>query len=83
MHIMALEELKKQLHSYVDIIEDETQLQMLNEAAESYVTKQSDALDLLTPEQLKRLKESIRQADEGRLTSHEEVMKLSKQWLTK
>ncbi len=34
---MALEELKKQLHSYVEMIEDETQLQMFNEAAESYI----------------------------------------------
>jgi hypothetical protein len=80
---MALEELKKQLHSYVEMIEDETQLQMFNEAAESYINKQSDALDLLPPEQLKRLEESIRQVDEGMLTSHDQVMKLSKQWLTK
>ncbi len=80
---MALEHLKKQLHSYVDMIEDETQLQMLNEAAETYVTKKPDALDLLTPAQLQRLEESLKQADEGKLTPHEEVMKLSKQWLTR
>ena len=80
---MASDDLKKQLHHYVDMIDDETQLEMLNEAAEIYVTRQTDILDSLSPEQLKRLEKSIKQADEGKLTTHEEVMKLSKQWLTK
>ena len=80
---MASEDLKKQLHNYIDMIEDETQLEMLNEAAETYATQKTDILDALSPEQLKRLEESIKQADEGKLTPHEEVMKLSKQWLTK
>lgn len=76
-------ELRKKLHGYIDKIEDETQLQMLNEAAEVYATKQTDILDLLTPEQLKRLEESIKQADEGKIITHEEAMKISLQWLTK
>ena len=80
---MASEDLKKQLHSYIDMIEDETQLEMLNDAAETYATKKIDILDALSPEQIIRLEESIKQADEGKLTTHEEVMKLSKQWLTK
>lgn len=80
---MASDDLKKQLHHYVDMIEDEMQLEMLNEAAEIYVTKQQDILEMISPEQLKRLEESIKQADEGKLTTHEEVMKLSKQWFTK
>ena len=80
---MASDDLKKQLHHYVDMIEDEMQLEMLNEAAEIYVTKQQDILEMISPEQLKRLEESIKQADEGILTTHEEVMKLSKQWFTK
>ena len=80
---MASDDLKKQLHHYVDMIEDETQLEMLNEAAEIYVTKQQDILEMISPEQLKRLEESIKQADEGKLTTHEEVMKLSNQWFTK
>ena len=65
------------------MIEDESQLQMLTEAAEAYATGQPDIIDLLTPEQLKRLKESIRQADEGQLIPHEDVIKIAKQWLTK
>lgn len=80
---MAKAEIKKQLHEFIDMIEDESQLQMLNEAAAVYATKQPDIIDLLTPEQLKRLEESIKQGDEGKLTSHEEVKKISSQWLTK
>lgn len=76
-------ELRKKLHAYIDEIADETQLEMLNEAAEAYATKQTDILDLLTPEQLKRLEESITQADEGKIITHEEAMKISLQWLTK
>ena len=80
---MALDNLKKQLHFYIDMIDDETQLQILHETAENYVTKQADILDLLTQDQLKQLEESLKQADENKLIPHEEVMKLSKQWLTK
>lgn len=74
-------ELRRKLHSYIDKIEDETQLKILNEAAESYVTKQTDIVDLLTREQLKRLEESIEQADKGNVITHEEAMKISLQWL--
>ena len=80
---MASDNLKKQLHFYIDMIDDETQLQILHETAENYVTKPADILDMLTPNQLKQLEESLKQADENKLIPHEEVMKLSKQWLTK
>ena len=80
---MASDNLKKQLHSYIDMIDDETQLQILHETAENYVTKPADILDLLTQDQLEQLDESLKQADENKLIPHEEVMKLSKQWLTK
>jgi len=39
--------------------------------------------DLLTPKQLTRLKESIKQADEGKVIPHEEVIKISREWLKK
>ena len=78
---MEISETKKQLHAYIDMIEDETQLEMLCEAAAAYATEQPDILDLLTPEQLERLQESIRQADEGNTISHEEVMKMAKGWI--
>ncbi len=57
--------MKKQLHIYIDMIEDKDQLEMLNEAAEAYATKQPDILDLLTPEQLEKLKESHEEIRNG------------------
>ncbi len=67
---MARTEIKKQLHAYIDMIDDEAQLEMLNEAAEVYASgKQCDIIDSLTPEQMQRLEQSIKQADEGKLTS--------------
>jgi hypothetical protein len=78
---MEISDIKKQLHAYIDMIEDETQLEMLNDAAEVYATKQPDILDLLTPEQLEGLKRSIEQADKGETIPHEEVMKMAKEWI--
>ena len=80
---MPTSEIKKQLHAYIDMMEDEAQLEMLSEAAEAYATQQPDILDLLTPEQLNRLDESIKQANEGAMIPHEEVMKMAKEWLKK
>jgi hypothetical protein len=80
---MAKSEIKKQLHAYIDMIEDESQLEMLHDAAEKYVTKnQPDVPDSLTPEQLARLQQSIKDADEGKLTSQEDVLIISKQWVS-
>ena len=77
-------EIKKRLHDYIDRIEDESQLQMLRDAAEVYAKKnQAEILDLLTDEQLKRLEQAVQEADKGKLIPHEEVAKISKQWLSK
>ena len=78
---METSDLKKQLHAYIDMIEDEGQFEMLNEAAEAYATKQPDILDLLTPEQLERLKESQEQIRNGEGILHEEVMQMAMQWI--
>jgi hypothetical protein len=77
---MENSELKKQLHRYIDMIDDEVQLELLNDVVQSYVTKQPDILDLLTPDELEGLKKSIEQADKGETISHEEVMKMANEW---
>ena len=41
---MNTDDIKKQLHSYIDMIEDETQLEMLNEAAHAYATQQPEII---------------------------------------
>ena len=78
---MSTSEIKKQLHAYIDMIEDETQLEMLNDAAQAYATQQPDILDLLTPEQLERLQKSQEEIRNGNGIPHEEVMKLARQWV--
>jgi hypothetical protein len=81
---MAKSKIKKQLHTCVDMIGDESQLEMLHDAAEKYATKkQPDILDMLTNEQLERLNQSIQQIKEGKVISHEKVIKISRQWLMK
>lgn len=80
---MSSTEIRKQLHSYIDLIDDEDELLILNEAAEAYITNKPDIIDLLTPEQLQILDESIKQADEGIFISHEEVLKKSSEWFKK
>ena len=81
---MNTREIKKKIHSYIDKIEDESQLQMLSDAAEMFAAKkQVDILDLLTNEQLQRLEEANQQVDAGKVISHEEVKKISQQWLMK
>jgi hypothetical protein len=79
---MDKKKLKEKLHQYIDNLEDENALQMLHEAAVTYEKAGSkDAEDELTPEQEERLKESLRQLNNGQWKSHEEVMKEARTWL--
>lgn len=81
---MNNQSLKKQLHEYIEMIRDQSQLEILYETAKGYATDQKDdILDFLSEKQLIRLEESIKQADDGKLIPHEEVLKISKKWLTK
>jgi len=47
------------------------------------LNKQISLICLRLTDQLKRLEESIEQADEGKIITHEEAMKISLQWLIK
>lgn len=81
---MDKKKLKEKLHQYIDNLEDENALQMLHEAAVAYERPgRKDILDELTPDQLARLQESLKQADEGKTISHEEAMKRIASWRSK
>ncbi|THU40699.1 hypothetical protein FAM09_00870 [Niastella caeni] len=81
---MDKKKLKEKLHQYIDNLEDEASLQMLHEAAVEYERLGGkDILDDLNPDQLARLQESIKQADEGKTISHEEAMKRIASWRSK
>ncbi len=77
---MSTAEIKKQLQSYIDLVDDEDELLVLNEAAEACVVNKPDIIDLLSPAQLLVLDESIKQADEGIFILHDEVLKKSAVW---
>lgn len=81
---MDKQKLKEKLHEYIDKLEDEQELYMLHEATVEYKKAgDKDITDELTPEQLERLKESIKQADEGKTIPHEEAMKIITAWRSK
>jgi len=80
---MSIDAMKQQLQSYIDTIEDEAALLLLQEAAEAYISKQGDIVDLLTPQQQEKLHESLQQIKDGRITSNTEVSKMARKWLTK
>lgn len=65
-------------------IDNETTLQMLEEAVSAYSSHStSDIIDSLTEEQKKRLDDSINQANNGKTTDHEEIKKIAREWLSK
>jgi len=81
---MDKKKLKEKLHQYIDDLEDENALQMLHEAAVDYERLEGkDILDELSPDQLARLQESIKQLEEGKTISHEEAMKRIAAWRSK
>ena len=81
---MDKKKLKEELHQYIDNLEDETALNMLHEAAVEYEkTDRKDILDEITPEQLARLQESVKQAREGKTFTHEEALKRIEAWRSK
>ena len=81
MH-MKHSNLKNQLFKYIELIEDESQLEMLNDLAAVYANKNPhEIIDFFPPNQLERLEKSIRQAKIGNTHSHEGVKQISKQWL--
>jgi len=84
MSSKKIKQLKDTIHYKVDELEDETTLNMLQEAITAYTsTKKKDILDDLTINQKHRLNQSIQQADKGKTSSHEEVKQRSRKWLSR
>ena len=68
----------------VEQLNDETFLQMVEEAVTAYGSAPSkDIIDELTPEQQQRLQESVKQADNGETIPNEEVKQKAKEWLSR
>jgi hypothetical protein len=78
-----IEQLKSDLYSKIEHLQDETTLQLLQEAVTAYSSSQNESFDELTSEQQERLQESIQQANDGKTFSNEEVLKKTNEWLSK
>ena len=82
MNCMNHSKIKKQILHNVNMIEDESQLQMLHDVSAAYANKNSpNIIEYLPPNQLEKLAKTVRQAKIGNTVSHEEVKQISKQWL--
>lgn len=76
-----IRQLKEKIYARVDQLEDETALQMLEEAITVYTSPtRQDILDELTADQRQRLEESIQQANDGKIFMNEEVKRLARTW---
>ena len=75
-------ELKKELHEYIDSIDDEETLWMVHEEVVEYMKKEK-VVDELTKEQELQLEEAIRQADAGETMNLDEFKKKMSTWHSK
>ena len=76
-------EIKKELHEYIDGIDDEETLWIVHEDMVDYLKKGVKEDDELTNEQELQLEEAIRQADAGETMSLEEFKKKMSTWHSK
>jgi len=84
MNKQEVDKLKRKIYQQVEQIDNETTLQMLEEAVSAYSSlSKSDIIDELTEDQKRRLDQSISQADNGNTTDNEAVKKITKEWLSK
>lgn len=77
------QQLKKELHEYIDSIDDEKTLLMVHEDISVYLKNdviKEDEDDELTEEQEKELEEAIRQADAGETISYKEFKRKMSEW---
>lgn len=79
-------QLKKELHEYIDGIDDEESLWVLHEDVVEYLKKEKgkrEDEDYLTEDQENQLDEAIRQADAGEFVSEGEYLKATARWRIK
>jgi hypothetical protein len=74
---------KKNLHQLIDKIQDAEYLNDLYDSLKSVSSLKKDVLDDLSPIQMKRLDESIKQISQGALIENKHVKEKYKEWLTK
>ena len=79
---MNIESEKKKIIEWISEIEDESTIEKLKILRDVSVNG-SDLWDNLSEEEKKGIDEGIKDIDEGRIVSYEDVKKEVKKWLTK
>jgi len=77
------EELKKELHTLIDSIEDENILNVLHEEVAAYTKEKDIEEDDLTDEQWAKMQRSIQQAKDGQTITVDELFTKMKEWRTR
>jgi len=77
MSANELTALREELKAKIDNADEQTLAELVD------FFDQEDLLANLSPEQEASLKEALKQADNGEVISHDEVIAKYKQWLTK
>jgi predicted transcriptional regulator len=79
------EEIKKELHQYIDNIEDEETLWMVHEEVADYLKKEKveDREEDLTEEEISEIKIGLEQIKNGQTVDWNEYSKATLRWRTK
>jgi predicted transcriptional regulator len=79
------EEIKKELHQYIDNIEDEETLWMVHEEVADYLKKEKveDRKEDLTEEEISEIKIGLEQIKNGQTVDWNEYSKATLRWRTK
>jgi predicted transcriptional regulator len=79
------EEIKKELHEYIDNIEDEETLWMVHEEVVEYLKKEKEAdqEEDLTEEEISEIKIGLEQIKNGETVDWNEYLKATSRWHTK
>ena len=80
------EELKKELHEYIDSIDDEETLWMVHEEVAAYLKKdlvEENEEDDLTEEEISEIKIGLQQIENGETVDWDDYLKATARWHTK
>ena len=80
-------EIKKELHEYIDSIDDEETLWMVHEDVVEYLTKKKETVleaeESLTAGEISEINKGLEQIENGETVDWDEYLKATSKWQTK
>jgi len=77
---MTKTEIKQHLHSVIDTVENESKLEEIQEIVDYLVNNEEV---IVTPEEMEAIAEGLKDVEEGRTISYEELKKKYSEWFGK